>query len=92
MNFVVTYDISNNKLRTRISRLLENNGERIQESVFEIAGIDKILWQRCYTSLKAFDLGETDSIRIYSICEKCRKSAEVFGEGIAFHEPEVYIF
>lgn len=33
--FVVSYDISDTKIRSRISRILEEFGERIQFSVFE---------------------------------------------------------
>jgi len=33
--YVVAYDFSNNRLRCKISKLLENYGRRIQKSVFQ---------------------------------------------------------
>jgi len=40
---VVSYDISNNKLRTRFSKMLEKNGGiRLQYSVFEINNTKRI--------------------------------------------------
>jgi len=36
MFLVITYDISNNKARTKIVKILESYGFRVQESVFEI--------------------------------------------------------
>lgn len=91
MNFVIAYDISNDKKRLKISKTLEDYGDRIQESVFELTGIDNILWKRCQERLKKIELEDTDSIRIYQICEKCRKTVQILGHGRAFHEPEVYI-
>lgn len=35
MRFIVSYDISNSKLRNKLVRILEKYGERVQYSVFE---------------------------------------------------------
>lgn len=40
---IVTYDISNNKVRTRFSKFLEKYGVRVQFSVFEIQNSKRIL-------------------------------------------------
>jgi CRISPR-associated protein Cas2 len=40
---IVTYDISDDKLRTRFSKFLEKYGRRLQYSVFEIRNSDRIL-------------------------------------------------
>jgi len=40
---IISYDISNDKLRTRFSKYLEKYGHRIQYSVFELDNSDKIL-------------------------------------------------
>ena len=41
--FLVVYDISNDKLRTRFSKFLSHFGRRLQYSVFEITNSDRIL-------------------------------------------------
>lgn len=40
---IITYDISDTKLRTKFSRLLEKYGYRLQYSVFQIKNSDRIL-------------------------------------------------
>lgn len=40
---IVAYDISNDKLRTQISKFLEKYGVRVQFSVFEIQNSKRIL-------------------------------------------------
>ena len=40
---IVSYDISNDKLRTQFSRLLEKYGYRLQASVFEVKNSPRIL-------------------------------------------------
>lgn len=40
---IVTYDISNNKLRSRFSKFLERYGVRVQFSVFEIQNSKRVL-------------------------------------------------
>lgn len=40
---IVTYDISNNKLRTHFSKFLERYGVRVQFSVYEIQNSKRIL-------------------------------------------------
>ena len=35
MRYLISYDISDDKIRSRISRLLEAYGSRVQRSVFE---------------------------------------------------------
>lgn len=40
---IITYDISDDKLRSKFSHFLEKYGRRIQYSVFEINNSDRIL-------------------------------------------------
>ncbi len=40
---IVTYDIHNDKLRTKFSKLLKKFGRRLQYSVFEIKNSERIL-------------------------------------------------
>lgn len=40
---IVSYDISNDKLRSKFSRFLEKYGRRLQYSVFEIKNSDRVL-------------------------------------------------
>ena len=75
---IVSYDISNNKIRTRIRNVTSGYIYRVQRSVFE-----GIISQRGFNELlkrlKNNHLEATDSIRIYKICEKCMSKVEYLG-------------
>lgn len=68
MMLIVSYDISNNKLRTRFSKFLEQYGYRLQYSVFELNNSDRLLKVICQKIegrfAKQFDGG--DSVLIFS--------------------------
>jgi CRISPR-associated endonuclease Cas2 len=89
---LVSYDISNDKLRTQFSKLLERHGRRLQYSVFEIKHtkkmIDYLLLIIEKKFSKAFDI--TDSIIIYPVCEACTK--KVIRYGFAVHEEQDIVF
>ncbi len=89
---IVSYDISNNKLRTRFSKFLEKYWRRLQYSVFEIKNSDRILnvilLKIEKTFSKKFEM--TDSILILNLCWPCEK--KVYRYGYAVHEEEELIF
>ena len=64
---IITYDISNNKLRTQFSKFLERYGYRLQYSVFEISNSKRLLHMICEKIegrfVKQFDGG--DSVFIF---------------------------
>lgn len=78
MNVVITYDISDNKVRTKFHKLLKNLGYNVQKSVFEceMSEYDLIEIRKFCKSNLDF---ETDSVRIYRICTECLDKAEVQG-------------
>jgi len=91
MHFVACYDISSNQLRLRASRILEDYGKRVQESVFELPNLESKDLEKCLMRLKELDLSDEDAVRIYPICEACRKGIITFGNGEAMVDPEIYI-
>ncbi|MEZ5792199.1 MAG: CRISPR-associated endonuclease Cas2 [Nitratireductor sp.] len=74
MLHVFTYDISNDKLRAKVSKQLESNAVRVQESVFE-AQLTTTVANRIFDSLVRMVM-PGDSIRMYaldrSVLEHCR--------------------
>lgn len=89
---IISYDITNDKLRTQFSKLLEKHGRRLQYSVFEIKHnqkmIEYILLMIETKFAKAFDI--TDSIIIYPLCEACQK--KVVRYWYAVHEESDVVF
>ena len=71
MRYVISYDISNDRRRQRIAKILQNYGWRVQESVFEVC-LDDGLRRRLERQLEsAWEAEEEGSIRIYPCCKTC---------------------
>ncbi|PKK82048.1 MAG: CRISPR-associated endonuclease Cas2 [candidate division Zixibacteria bacterium HGW-Zixibacteria-1] len=93
MHYIVTYDIADNKTRLKTSKILDDYGDRVQESVFELPNLDVKIWNKCLNRLeKQVILGDGDSIRIYILCEGCRQRTIVLGIGVKpFDDPDVIV-
>ncbi|OCL26495.1 CRISPR-associated endonuclease Cas2 [Orenia metallireducens] len=79
MFIVVSYDISNDKRRNKIFKVLKDYGQWIQYSIFECG-----LEQKEYLKLRSrlnqlIDEEAGDSIRFYFLCEHCTNKVERIG-------------
>ncbi len=86
---LVSYDISNDKLRTRFSKFLSKFGHRLQYSLFEIKNSDRIL-QNIQAKIEAYfskKFEETDSIMIFELSQTCK----ITKYGFARHDDEELI-
>jgi len=86
---IISYDISDDKTRSKVANLLEDHGKRIQYSVFECR-LDSKRLDDLITKLKPF-AEECDSIRVYQICEACLKKAVVLGDDEITEDPKFYV-
>ena len=71
---MVSYDISDNKLRTRFSKFLSKFGHRLQYSIFEIKNSKRIL-ENIQVEIKADfekEFEQTDSIMIFQMSKQCK--------------------
>ena len=78
MMITVSYDIVDDKRRTRLAKKLLNFGQRVQYSVFECNLTKKQIIEMKKQLLPLIDR-EKDSLRFYRICDSCRKQVESFG-------------
>lgn len=79
MTYVVSYDISDEKIRAKTAHLLEGFGERVQESVFECqldAARLTELTERLRAVLESEDNG---NVRLYRVCADCARAATGIG-------------
>jgi len=77
---VPAYEMSDDKRRARIARLMESLGERVQGSVFEAyLGADEL--ETIYKRSKKVMNEKEDSLRVYALCQSCRAKVVVKGEG-----------
>jgi len=81
--YLACFDITDDKIRYRVGKLLGSFGNRVQKSVFEVRF--KRASQMVQVRKEIFDLIEdNDDCRFYSICLNCRrKSLDCTGERVA---------
>lgn len=90
MRYLVAYDIPDTPRRTRVAKILDDFGDRVQYSVFECI-MDKELLERMETRLRAVIVEDKDHIRIYSLCAACEKVMSIIGSGKVVKDEEYYI-
>lgn len=90
MFYVISYDITDDKRRNKVAKILENYACRVQYSVFEII-CDKEIIDRILFDLKEVIKEDEDSVRVYMLCDSCVKKVKLLGVGDITKEVEVYI-
>lgn len=86
---LISYDISNNKIRAKFNKYIRKYGHMLQYSVYEITNsegmLDKIAWDINNRWEKVFE--ETDSV----IVIKTSKSCKITKFGYAKHDEDSII-
>jgi CRISPR-associated protein Cas2 len=87
---LVSYDISDDKRRTKVMKALEDFGKRVQYSVFECrltpAQIEKLKRR-----VQPFVRDEDDSVRFYPISADDVGRIQVLGSGAVTPERQYYL-
>jgi len=83
---LVSYDISNDKLRTKFSKFLSKFGYRLQYSVFKIENSEHILTNIVQEIVNNYSkkFTQSDSVYIFKLSSSC----EVIKYGYANNEDE----
>lgn len=76
--YIILYDISNNKRRTALFKVLESYGAAYQFSVFE-ARLDKLQFVKLRHAIKIIINKKQDRVAVVRVCENCRGKAELLG-------------
>lgn len=72
MYYLICYDVSENKMRTQIMKLLKNEGFHLQKSVFIVQGNAQKA-QRIYDSIYQLISVKTDALFMTPLCQHCVK-------------------
>ena len=88
--FIVSYDITDDKRRLKVANVLEDYGDRVQFSVFEVFVSEKSK-NRMLERIKRIVDKDNDSVRIYFLCRACLSKLEILGIGMRPDDPEVII-
>lgn len=86
---LISYDISNDKLRTKFSKYLSRFGHRLQYSVFEIDNSARIINNITTDIRNNFEnkFQQSDSVMIFKMTENC----EIIRFGYAKNEEKDFI-
>jgi CRISPR-associated protein Cas2 len=74
----ISYDISDDKRRTKIHKMLKSYGQWMQYSVFECDVTDS-QYAKLRSRLSKVIKPEEDSIRFYFLCACCKNKVERIG-------------
>lgn len=83
---LVTYDISNDRRRTKLHNALLNYGTPVQYSVFECL-LDKRGEKAMRAAVRRVIRPRVDHVRYYYLCASCRARIETTGGREALGEP-----
>lgn len=91
--YIVTYDISNTKLRKKFSRFLLKHGRRLQMSVYEIQNSPRILRNIKHEVDTKYqpEFAMTDSILILPVCKYCKSNTLRYGYSVLEEEEVVFM-
>ena len=91
MFVIVSYDVPDNRRRSKIARILQDfGGERVQLSVFEcyLTARNRTRLQERLANLIQPD---EDSVRLYRLCDQCRANVLLLGRADPTEEPGLRI-
>jgi len=75
---VVAYDVREDRRRARLHRRLKSRLPRPQKSVFE-GPADRSEVEPIRAAIRRSIDPETDTVRVYHLCPRCRERTEHFG-------------
>ena len=90
MLILVSYDIPDDRRRTRLAHTLKDFGQRVQYSVFECLLAEDEVAHLSARVAKLTDPAE-DSVRIYRLCANCEARIEIQGLGKVTEDPEIFL-
>jgi CRISPR-associated protein Cas2 len=89
MQVVIAYDISDDKRRTKIHKVLKSYGQWTQFSLFECMDLSEPEYARLRSRLQKMIVPGEDSIRFYFLCACCRDKVERIG-GVEVRDDTVF--
>lgn len=91
MFVLVTYDIGDAKRLRKVAKVMKDYGHRVQRSVFECL-IDERKLSAMVAEIDQCIDEKMDTVRIYRLCNSCRETLVIRGQGTVSEDPDVYIY
>ncbi|MDY6855426.1 MAG: CRISPR-associated endonuclease Cas2 [Thermodesulfobacteriota bacterium] len=89
MFVLVAYEISSNRRRKKIAKVLSGFGDRVNLFVFECEFTDPKMLNTLKAEIKNIIKAKKDHVRYYMICKGCREKITVQGYGTIGEEKTV---
>lgn len=86
--YVVTYDISEDRVRSRAAALLGSYGDRVQKSVFS-CHLDSDQFAYVVSKLSELIDPHTDAVHLFRQCAPCDEALRFIGQA-RHYEPEPF--
>ena len=90
MLYLVSYDIPDDRRRTKLAKALKDFGDRVHYSVFECL-LDALHFDKMLSKIGDLVDEKDDSVRIYTLCANCEKAVKIIGTGELTKDEDVYI-
>jgi len=90
MFVLVSYDIVEDRRRSKIANTLKNYGKRVQYSVFECILEEDKMKRMIEIVIKLMNKQE-DSVRVYQLCDSCSRKIQIYGTGKITEDEEMFI-
>ncbi|WP_144686773.1 CRISPR-associated endonuclease Cas2 [Desulfobotulus alkaliphilus] len=82
MFVLVCFDISDNRVRYRVNKVLQGYGVRVQKSVYECPLLGDAAFRRMRSAIEKHIHAHTDSVRYYRLCAACIREIRCDGSGM----------
>ncbi len=89
INVVVSYDISDDKRRTKVHKMLKSYGQWMQFSLFECHDLTDPQYAKMRSRLDRLIKPEEDSVRFYFLCACCVGKVERVG-GLEVRDNQIF--
>lgn len=90
MRYAVCYDSTDDGRRTKLVKVLDDYGYRVQRSVFEFE-LDAETLEQILERLRDVVEPASDSVIVYRLCGACEEAVQVFGVDRRFGRDAVII-
>ena len=90
MFVIISYDIVDDKRRTKLAKKLKDYATRVQYSVFE-ANLEPQQYAKLKGLVAKSINTKEDSVRLYRLCRPCIENVELLGKGEVTHDEDFYI-
>jgi CRISPR-associated protein Cas2 len=90
LHIVASYDIGDPKRLFKVAKVMKNYGERVLKSVFE-CNIEKHMFKEMKGQVDEIIEPIDDTVRYYTLCEKCIKEVEYSGKGKLYQGDDDYL-